>query len=73
MVITFITITPVYSSRKLVDSFSQTHFFGELGTNFSDCARGSKLRNLCSKMSVAFFQNSISLSRYLNNTDVIKH
>jgi hypothetical protein len=63
-------ITPVYRCHKLVDSFSQNDFFGDLGTDFSDCRKGSELpfflnkrRDLCLQMYIAFFRNSISLPR----------
>ncbi len=36
-------LTPVYRCHKVVDSFSQNQFFGELRTDFSDCRKGSKL------------------------------
>jgi len=55
---------------QLVDWFSQNHFFGEFGTDFSDCIRASELlfflnkrRDLYLEMYVAFFRNSISLPR----------
>ena len=49
-------------THKLVDWFSQNHFFGELGTDFLDCRRASELlfflnkrRDLCLEMYIAFF------------------
>jgi len=51
---------------QLVYSFSQNHFFGEFGTDFSDCRRASELlfflnkrRKLCLEMYIPFFRNSI--------------
>jgi hypothetical protein len=56
-------LTPVYRCHKLVDSFSPNHFFGGLGTDFSDCGKGSELpfflnkrKDLCLQMHMAFFE-----------------
>ena len=68
--INFVTFRAIYTSHKLVDAFSQNHFFGEFGTDFSDCRRGSELpfflnkrKDPCLEMCIALFRNSISLSR----------